>query len=106
MYNDSKNTPFWCVFCFGNIPVYYTNQLDYLIKLKARYYPSNELSTSTEADAVTETAAEAGTEYPIGGNYLVPSLIERGDPGRSWYMTLHQDFISRLNAKGRSKCFL
>jgi hypothetical protein len=102
MYNDGKNTPIWSVFCFGNIPVYYTNQLDYLIKLKARHYPFDELSTSS----VAETDAEAGTEYPIGGNYLVPSLVERGDPGRSWYMTLHQDSVSTLNTKGQSKCFL
>jgi len=51
--------------------------LDYLLKLKPRSYPEDEK-----------------------GNYLTPSIVNKSDPGRSLYLTLHKEVIARIHEPG------
>jgi hypothetical protein len=53
---------------------------DYLLKLKPRSYPENDK-----------------------GNYLTPSIVNKCDPGRSFYLTLHKEVIARIHEPGTSQ---
>ena len=68
-----------------------TDGIDYLLKLKPRHYPS-----SSPSPAALDPSKAKGE----GGTYLTPSLVNRSEPGRSYYLTAHREVISRIHEPG------